>query len=197
VSRYTVHQARGNLTVRQHEANKAECICYAEQHLNATTNPKVNYALAIVAANASEQSKDWARTYTRIVSFEFGHPDRGVSIGPPRGSYNVKLTKCPAILLEPGFVSNPEFAAIVRTGEGIDALARCLVRSIEECFPVGGLVALSVGHMYRGKPDPGAPVFEPDGLHDPEFDDEAELNDAIIVSATEMLLAIGEEVQEP
>lgn len=190
---YTVHQARGNLTVRQREANRAGCIAYAEQHLNATTDPAVNYALAIVAGNASDRSKDWARTYTRIVSSTFGHPDRGVSIGPPRGSYNVKLMRCPAVLLEPGFVSNPEFAAIARTGEGIDALAKCLVDSIVECFPDGGLVGLSVGHMYRGKDDPGAPVYEPDGLHDPEFDDEAELNNAIIIAATEMLGAVGRE----
>jgi hypothetical protein len=197
VSRYSVHEARGNLTLRQQEANKAECLCYAEQHLNASTNPKINYALAIVSHNASERSKDWARTYTRIVSSTFCHPDRGVSIGPPRGSYNVKLCKCPAILLEPGFVSNPDFAAIVRTGEGIDALAKCLVDSIEECFPGGGLIGLSAGHAYRGKPDPGAPVYEPDGLHDPDFDDETELNIAICESATEMLLAIGEAPQEP
>lgn len=190
---FTVHQARGNLTARQIGANRAGCIAYAEQHLNATTNPAINYALAIVARDASERSKDWARTYTRIVSATFGHPDRGVSIGPPRGSYNVKLCKCPAILLEPGFVSNPEFAAIARTGEGIDALATCLVDSIVECFPQGGLVGLSVGHMYRGKDDPGAPVYEHEALHDPDFDDEAELNDAIVIAATEMLEAFGRE----
>lgn len=188
--KYPVHNARGTLTARQQAGNAAGCVCYAEQHLNAVRNPRINHAMAIVAANASERSKDWARTYTRIVSGEFGHPDRGVSIGPPLGSYNVKLMRCPAILLEPGFVSNAEFAAIARTGEGIDALAGCLVDSIVQCFPEGGVVGLSVGHMFRGKADPGAPVNEQEGLHDPDFDDEAELNFAICWAATDMLEVI-------
>lgn len=188
--KYPVHLAMGNLTVRQQRANRAGCVCYAEQHLNAVTDPRVNHALAIVAGNASERSKDWARTYTRLVAETFGHPDAGLSIGPPRGSYNVKLMRCPAILLEPGYISNPEFGALARTGEGLDALAQCLVDSIVRCFPVGGLVGLSVGHGNRGKYDPGARLREQEGLHDPDFDDEVELNDAIIVSATEMLEAI-------
>jgi hypothetical protein len=182
-----VFRARGPLFARQQLANKVGCSAYCEAHFNAHTNKAVNYAMAIVDHAASGASKAWAREYTALCSRAFGHADRGVVIGPGRGSYNVRFAKCPAILVEPGFVSNAEFAAIVQTGEGIDAVARCLVDSIRACFPDGGLVGLSVGHMYRGKPDPGAPVNQGE-LVDPATDSEAELNDLVITAAEEMLL---------
>lgn len=184
-SRYTVHQARGPLYERQIAANKAGCVAYLEQHLNATTDRSVNYAMVIVAENASAKTKAWGKTYTSIVAREFGVKDLGVITGG-RGTFNLKFAKCPAILLEPGFVSNPEFAAMVRTGEGQDALAKCLVESIKRHFD-GGLVGLSVGHMYRGTGDRGAPVYEPEGFEDAAWDDEGEIADAIINSATKML----------
>lgn len=190
---YQVHHARGSLWARQQAANKAGCQAYCEQHLNSIGGDNrrhINYAMAICDANASEASKDWARTYTRVVSETFGHPDRGVLVYPGRGSYNVRFLKCPAILLEPGFISCPEFADVIRTGEGIDALAGCLVKSIRLCFPEpsAGLIGLSAGHAYRDKPDPGAPVYDKGQADtDPKFDDETELNIAIVDAAAEML----------
>lgn len=187
---YQVHHARGSLWVRQQAATKAGCQCYAEQHCNAHTNHSINYAMAICDANSSERSRDWARTYTRMVSEAFGHPDRGVLVYGGRGAYNVRIVACPAVLLEPGFVSNPEFADAVRTGEGIDMLALCLARSIRDCFPdpAGGPVGLSAGHAYRGKPDPGAPTYDKGQADtDTKLDDETELNIAIVDAAGGML----------
>lgn len=189
---YQVHHARGSLWARQQAATKAGCQCYAEEHLNSIGGkPHVNYAMAICDANASEASKDWARTYTRIVSQEFGHPDCGVLVYGGRGSYNVRLVKCPAILLEPGFISNPEFADRIRNGGGgLDSLAGCLARSIRECFPdpSKGPIGLSAGHAFRGKRDPGAPVYDKgDALVDKDFDDEDELNIEIIRITAELL----------
>lgn len=184
---YQIHHARGNLTVRQQRANAAHIVCYVEQHLNATTVPGVNYSMVIVDANSCQQSRDWGESYLERVCKEFGTRNQGVLAYLGRGSYNVRLVNAPAILVEPGFVSNPEFAARVRTGEGIDALARCLANSIREFFPFDGTIGLSAGHAYRDKPDSGAPVAEKDGLHDPAFDDEMELNIAIIDTTAEML----------
>ncbi len=201
--RYTVFQGRGNLFHRQMQANSVRCCCYVEQHMNAIGRkvighdedgpiygavPTVNYALALLPENASVENKAWARSYTAKVAATFGIPDRGLLIGPSRGGYNIRYARCPAMLVEPGFISDAGFAARARSGEGIDALARCLVESIVEHFP-DGVIGLSVGHGYRDKPDPGAPVNE-DGLEDPAFDSETELNDAIIATTEEMLLAI-------
>jgi hypothetical protein len=166
-------------------------VCYAEQHLNAGPPPEPGrkhsqYALVICAENASLKSVAWGRSYTARVAKELGIRDAGVLRYSGRGAYNVRLTSCPAILLEPAFISDPEFAEVAATGEVIDAIARCLVDSIVEHFS-GGLVGLSVGHMYRGKPDPGALVAPHEDM-DPAFNTEAELNDAIIQTAEEMLL---------
>lgn len=183
-----VWRARGPLYQRQVDANKAGCICAVEQHLNASTNRTVNYAMALVARNASEKSKDLARDYTALVAQEFGIRDAGIVVGPPRGEYNIKFYHCPAMLVEPGFVSNHDFADRIQSGEGIDALARVLVDAICRNFPDGGLVALSVGHLYRGTADQGAPVNDEGDAPDPAFDTEGELNDAIVTAAEEMLL---------
>jgi len=188
--RYSVWRARGPLWQRQIDANRAGCLCAVEQHFNAHTDRSVNYAMALIDNAGSFMSKAWGAAYAARVAREFDIPDRGVVRTTGRGSYNVRFYKCPAILVEPGFVSNPEFAAIVQTGEGIDAVARCLVDSIVTCFPEGGLVALSVGHKYRGgKDDPGAPVYQ-GALVDPETDSETELNDLVINVVEQMLLAI-------
>jgi hypothetical protein len=185
---YQVHQARGALYARQMAANEAHALGYYEQHLNATTDPKVNYSMAIVTPNASDKSKAWARSYTRLCAKEFGIRDAGIVVGG-RGSYNLKFTRMPAFLAEPGFISNPAFADVVRTGEGVDALARCLVGSIREHFD-SGLIALSVGHKYRDKADPGAQVYQTPGTEDPAWNDEAEICDAVVETASEMLRAV-------
>jgi hypothetical protein len=191
--KYRVHHARGTLFARQQAASAAGCQCYAEQHLNSVGPDKahVNYVMAIVAANASEASKDWARTYTRLTSELLGSPDHGVVIGPCRGSYNVQVARCPSVLLEPGFISNPDFSNRIQLGGGaLDDLALCLARSIRLCFldPTRGPVGLSAGHAFRGKRDPGAPVHnKSEELVDKAFDDEDELNIEIINVAAAIL----------
>lgn len=180
-----VWRARGPLYQRQVDANAAGCICAVEQHLNASINKTVNYAMALIM---TEKSRGWATDYVARVAQLFGIHNAGVVENPPRGAYNLKFYHCPAILVEPGFVSNHDFADRIQSGEGIDGLARSLVDSVCALFPQGGLVALSVGHGYRGVPDPGAPVNDAGDRLDPAFDSEEELNDAIITAAEEMLI---------
>src|SRR5690606_41260228 len=106
--------------------------------------------MAIVGPGC-ERSRAMAREYTRLCALEFGTRDGGVLVGH-RGLGNVVNAGCPQVLAEPGFVSNPEFAAIARTGEGLDALARCLVQAIRTHIP-GGLVGLDVWQNHLGKSD--------------------------------------------
>jgi hypothetical protein len=184
-----VWRARGALRQRQLDANAAGCIAAVEQHLNSVVDTSINYATALVAGNGSAKSKEWARDYVARVAVEFGVRDAGIVTGPlPRGEGNLKHYSCPAMIVEPGFISNKEFADRIQSGEGIDALARILVDSICGLFPDGGLVALSVGHLYKGTGDQGAPVNDEGDELDPAFDAEGELCDAIITSTEEMLL---------
>lgn len=192
-----VWRARGPLWQRQIDANKAGCVAAVEQHLNASTNKSINYTCALVTGNASAKSREWAKDYVALVADRFGTRNAGVVVDPPRGMYNIKFYHCPAILVESGFVTHHDFADRIQTGDGIDALARALVDSIRMNFPDGGLVALSVGHAHRGKADPGAIVNDEGDAPDPAFDSEAELNEAIITAAEEMLLAAEPRDTEP
>lgn len=110
------------------------------------------------------------------------------------GSGNISRVHAPALLLEPGFCSNPHWAAFCRTGEGADCIGRCLAEAIEACF-AGGPVALSVGHAYRRdgsdwsdeerRGDGGAPAADPE---DPAFNEEAELVELYLTSAAQHLI---------
>ncbi len=188
---YDVHMASGDIVPRQIAANAAGAQCFIDQHLNAAADPSVNYAFVILAAGASTRTEDWARRYLELVGSELGQRVVGVRRGI-RGAGNVRHCRCPAMLVEPGMISHVPFAAMVRTGEGIDALAYCLAASIYEFFPSpdAGPIALSAGHAGRSRPDPGAPFHDKGDEHvDPAFDDEAELNVEICRSAGEMLTA--------
>jgi hypothetical protein len=177
--------ARGPLAARQDTARKAGVCCYAEQHLNASTSPKANYACVIMAPWASVRCVAWGRDYTRRAAQEFGIADGGI-VREGRGTGNVgRMGTVPAILLEPGFISNPTFAQYIATGEMLDALARVLVQSITAYF-APGIVGLSVGHMYRGTGDKGAPVWQADDLVDPAFDQEGEIATLVVDAAQQM-----------
>lgn len=188
--RFDVLNARGTIGGRQDLATKLGVIGYVEQHLNANRSPKPNYASAHVAPRATrhEKSVDFAAVYTAACAKVLGIPNSGVIEAP---SNCARMWKVPAFLAEPAFLSNPDFAAFVKTGEGTETMARLLANAFAFWFPGGGLVGLSVGHAYRGNNDPGAPAYrDPEGEEDPAYDDEAEIADGIVNLATELLVSI-------
>ncbi|AGW15052.1 glucosaminidase domain-containing protein [Megalodesulfovibrio gigas] len=157
VPKYMVKFYSGNYSVRQKSANADKCICYAEHHFN-SADPSANYALAVVAANASLTSINWGMWYAQAAASLLGtkvfSPSStwpGVALGgiDGRGNENLLYTDMPAILLEPLFVSNPKQAAQLKQATWQDALAKTLADSIRKFFPDGGLVAFSIGH--KGK----------------------------------------------
>lgn len=182
--RFQAVQLRGPVRYRQEKANELGVRCYAEAHLNSFSRADVNYSMAIAA---HEFCATWGRDYTRRVAREFDIRDGGCVVTKGRGSGLVASIRWPApgLVLEPGFLSHPEFAFRATTGEGIDALGRCLADSIVDGFG-SGLIGFSIGHAYRGTGDMGAPVH-PEFGEDPEFDQEAEVAEAYIVAATEYL----------
>jgi len=158
---YSVKFYKGNYRDRQSAANADRAICYVEHHFNSCGFPEVEYTVVVVGSNASRTSREWGRWYAHAVSKEFGTTlggDDGIKVGgySGRGNANICHTRMPAILVEPLFASNPDHAAIIRSDEGQERLARVLVESIRTFFPAaaGGLVAFSVGHKYkRSKPN--------------------------------------------
>ncbi len=163
---YEIHEYRGNYRWRQKQANLDGCAAYVEHHFNASPNQTANYTLVITGYHASETSKSWGKTYAKLVSQAFGTELGGVDgvlVGGfnGKGTGSLKYTAMPAILLEPLFVSNPEQAELVKSEEGQDKLAQCLVDSIRTTFPKGGKIGFSVGHKYKSSSpnDRGAAVY--------------------------------------
>jgi len=163
---YSIFWLKGDYRDRQLAANAEGCVCYLEHHFNALANDdpdsqRENKSLCIVGGNASQTSKNWAAWFTRTIAAEFGIGDGGVLVGPRRGDFNLRYTSMPAILIEPLFVSDPTQAAIAKSEDGQERIARVIVESIRRFFPDGGAIGFSVGHKYKtsNPHDRGAPVF--------------------------------------
>ena len=161
MSKYKVNFYKGSYGDRQRAANRDKAVLYVEQHFNAGSD-KATYAVANVATNAGKTSINIAEKYAARVVAKCGasvkkadgeHTIRdGVFFGGwdgKRGNGNLSATNMPAVLLEPLFASNPKQAAFIRSADGQLALAECLVETIKEFFPLGGLIAFSVGHKYK------------------------------------------------
>lgn len=159
---YTVKFYKGDYLNRQRAANTDKAVLYIEQHFNSVESQTADYATCVVGSNASRTSRLFAESYVRKVADAFACKASPILIGgyKGRGDGNVKYTDMPAALLEPLFCSNPKRATEIKSDEGQDRLARCLVDTIKHFFPGGGLIAFSVGHKYRAsKPnDRGAAV---------------------------------------
>ena len=151
---YQVKFYKGDYLQRQLQANADKAVAYIEHHFNSSTSQQANYAVVVVGSNASPTSRNWGRWYARAIAEQFGTKvagDDGILVGgwDGRGDGNVKHTQMPALLLEPLFASHPQQADIIRSASGQAALARVLAESIRRFFPLGGLIAFSVGHKYK------------------------------------------------
>ena len=145
---------KGDYRQRQEQANADQCVGYVEQHFNSSDDPGACYSVVIVGSNASQTSKNWGRSYAAAVAREFSCPvggDGGIKVGgyDGRGDANLRYTDMPAILLEPLFCSNPAQAALIKSPEGQERLARILCDSVQRFFQKGGLLGFSVGHKYK------------------------------------------------
>ena len=150
-SKWEVRFYTGDYKDRQRQANIDGAVCYVEQHFNASSNPDANYAMVVVANNASQKSKSWGLHYALKASELFDIRNNRLSIGGVggRGNGNLIYTSMPAILLEPCFISNPEQARLMLEDIYQDKLAKVLADSIRVFFPDGGLVAFSIGHVGK------------------------------------------------
>lgn len=171
--RYTVLRPTGDYADRQREATEAGALLYLEQHLNASTDPHVCHPMGIYRGDIKADTDPDARPlalaqeYAEHVFSSSGFPFRWppesrALFSSSRGYGNLSRLgpDVVGILMEPGHVSNPAFAAWVKTPAGILGLARCIVHVVRGAAPHGGVIALSVGHIGKTSSphDRGAPV---------------------------------------
>lgn len=152
----------GPYAERQRKANMDNADVYLEVHANSVEAGDVDYALSVVSSKHSATSYELAAELARAfgTAFDVGHPtnvgyDDGVRVGG-RGDGNLAYTAMPAVLIEPGFGSNPKQARLMESDSGIETAASIIVRTIIRFWPAGASVALSVGHKGNKPKDMGA-----------------------------------------
>jgi hypothetical protein len=187
--KFSVLQCRGPVLYRQKLATERAVICYSEAHLNSFPNPDVQHGFVITGSSVPPKTVEWAGMYLRNIEHELHIPTKGIVRNVPgQGCVMHVKWPTPTMLLEPCFMSQPDTARFIYAG-GFRALGRALADSIVQCFPSGGLVGLSVGHLYRGGGDRGARAPADEWSWDKSFDDEGELCDAYVNDATERLVS--------
>ena len=183
MSKYSVlwvadEENRRDYRARQLYANAKGAICFIEGHHNANMYsvdingdgvadvdaPGVadNPTSVLVCDNASAKSMDMGTYFAAECAKAFKIPNRGLVVRKPgeRGYYNLYYTNMPAVLLEPLYVSDAEVAVIAQSEHARDTIAQLIANMVRKYFPNGGVVAFSVGHLFKlsSKWDRGAPV---------------------------------------
>ena len=98
--------AKFSLAERVKKANDCKPDCFVSIHLNSCDNPEVYGVETFRHSKGNDLSYVMAQFVQRNIVDTTGSKDRGVKEGD--GLYVIKHTTCPAILVEVGFISNPD-----------------------------------------------------------------------------------------
>ena len=177
----------GSYKVRQQVANKKGAKLYFEQHGNAVDDSTVNYAMGLVASNASSASKALAARYAKVCAEALNISDKGARSTTEmggRGEGNLVHTAMPAFIGEPLFLSNRIGAEIAVTEAGCWLLASLIrdtvMSGLGMYYNPGDTIALSPGHYGKVPNDRGAAIHG-------HFSCEADFNQSVVAKAAKLL----------
>ena len=134
LSRPTPQTQLGNsvsssLRERVEQANSFGSDLFLSLHTNASTNPSVSGTEALVFRNGSV-AYDIASILLRQISLITGLRNRGIVLRPRL--YVLRRTRMPSVLLELGFITNPEDAELMYNNPRLFALA--IYRGLNEYY---------------------------------------------------------------
>ena len=115
-----------SLTARVREANAWGADIFISLHTNASVNPGANGAEALIYSKENEVAFNLATDILEELTLVTGLRSRGVIERP--GLYVLKKTKMPAVLVEMGFITNPEEAELMANSP--ELFARGIYRGI-------------------------------------------------------------------
>ncbi|MBQ3507534.1 MAG: N-acetylmuramoyl-L-alanine amidase [Clostridia bacterium] len=107
-----------SLAARVNEANRWDADYFISLHTNAASSPSATGSEAYVYSRSSRAFGFAQDILTNLTSVT-GLRNRGVQ--PRPGLYVLRKTQMPATLLELGFITNPEDAALMRDNPGLFA----------------------------------------------------------------------------
>jgi hypothetical protein len=160
-SRYPVVWLRGDYVRpnldRQAQAEQAGCALALDFHFNSNGSSASGGEIWHKPGDdASHQLALALRDALAQVGLPLRNPAVRSATGNTRAGF-VRHYPCPAVLLEPLFVSNPTQAAWIHNNGHLLALGEAIAAAVKAALPTGGVVGLSVGHRYKRRPgDEGA-----------------------------------------
>ena len=109
-----------SVTERVREANAWGADVFVSIHTNASVNPSANGTEALIYSERSTVAMGLAESILTELSLVTGLRNRGVVLRP--GLYVLRRTAMPSVLVELGFITNPEEAELMATSPSLFAL---------------------------------------------------------------------------
>lgn len=115
-----------DLWARTNLLNAAKCDYAISVHVNSATNAGANYISTFIQGKGGQAEKLASKVQPQLVQAT-GWPDGGVRV---QNLHMTRETKMPAILVECGFISNPEQERQLRLPETQKKLARAIADGV-------------------------------------------------------------------
>lgn len=130
LSTTTINRKRSDLYNRARYINEINPNMYISIHLNSTTSPTWK-GLQVFYTNKNKNNKLIAESITDYLK-ENIHNVREVK--QDNNYYMYKYITCPGILIEAGFISNPNDSYLLRNSEYQDKLIKLIANAIEKYY---------------------------------------------------------------
>jgi hypothetical protein len=137
---------------RQMQASKANCRLVISFHFNAHNNPKTSGSE--VFSNGKGDADYIAAKLLHIITSVLGTKSRGVKKAEGSRAGFLRFYHCPAILLEPCFITNPDEANLVHDVQVIRKLGEAIADALVKWLPFDAVIGIDIGHKFKtSQPD--------------------------------------------
>ena len=133
---------------RQIQAKSEKCALTIDFHFN--SNGSTAIGSEVYFKDGDSKSRDFAKAVIDVFR-ALNLPDHGDPLKPAsegRAAF-ILAYDCPAVLIEPLFISNPTQAAWIRDANNLASLGQGIARAIKLKTTAGDKIGLSVGHFGK------------------------------------------------
>ena len=130
LSKSTINKKRDDLYRRVQLINKSKCNLYISMHLNASPSTKWN-GIQIFYSNILKENKKVAETITNTMKEKMKNIR---DVKKEEGYYMYSKIKIPGVLIEAGFISNPNDNYKIRQNNYQDILVNNIAKGIENYY---------------------------------------------------------------
>ncbi|MFA0748568.1 N-acetylmuramoyl-L-alanine amidase family protein [Fervidibacter sp.] len=131
---------------RQRQASKANCRLVLSFHFNAA-DPKAQGSE--VFSNGKGDADYIAAKLLHLITDILGTRSRGVKPAAGSRAGFLRFYPCPAVLMEPCFITNPEEANLVHDVQIVRQLGEAIADALVKWLPYDATVGLDIGHKFK------------------------------------------------